>query len=61
MHSNHVFFPSGSALAQLLPPLSDHGDVRTSFRGGAGEIPEGVSKLNTRTHPFIHASSNTLT
>lgn len=57
----------GSALAKLLPPLSNHGDVRTSFRGRAGEIPEGILgfnfeclKENTGTHPFVHASSNTI-
>lgn len=39
-------FPLGSALAQLLPALSKHGVVRTSFGRGAGEIPEGIPSFH---------------
>lgn len=57
-------FSLGSALAQLLPPLSKHGAVRTSFGRGAGEIPKGTASViywekkkkkargGDATHPF---------
>lgn len=58
-------FPAGPALAQLLPALSKHGDVRTSFGRGAGEIPEGTESLTylecpqeAATRPFIRVLSN---
>lgn len=64
-------FSLGSALAQLLPPLSKHGAVRTSFGRGAGEIPKGTASViyrdkkkktpaggGTQHTPFILVSSN---
>lgn len=40
---NYRMFPPGSTFTQLLQPLPKHGGVRTSFRGRAGQISEGIA------------------